>query len=105
MSYHVQADVGPDNFLEVKVRDRKFEVPFIVDLKEDWAEVKIKILNKTKLQNIFQEETDPEPPVRFTTSKPLPSDGPRGEEQPVVEEQGIGIYVIIGESQRNFIFK
>ena len=61
--------------------------------------------NKTKLRSMFQEETDPEPPVRFTTSKPSPSDGPRGEEQPVVEEQGIGIYVIIGESQRNFILK
>ena len=48
MSYHVQADVGPDNFLEVKVRDRKFEVPFIVDLKEDWAEVKIKIFQQNK---------------------------------------------------------
>ena len=48
MSYHVQADVGLDNFLEVKVRDRKFEVPIIVDLKEDWAEVKIKISQQNK---------------------------------------------------------
>ena len=48
ISYHVQADVGRENFLEVKVRDRKFEVPFIVDLKEDWAEVKIKIFQQNK---------------------------------------------------------
>ena len=48
MSYHVQADVSLDNFLEVKVRDRKFEVPIIVDLKEDWAEVKIKISQQNK---------------------------------------------------------
>ena len=79
-------------------------MPIIVDLKEDWAEVKIKISQQNKTLK-YQEETDPEPPVRFTTSKPSPSDGPRGEEQPVVEEQGIGIYVIIGESHRNFILK
>ena len=54
--------------------------------------------------NTQEERTDPEPPVRFTTRSPSPSDQPR-EEQPVVEEQGIGIYVIIGESEGKFVLK
>ena len=54
--------------------------------------------------NTQEERTDPQPPVRFTTRSPSPSDQPR-EEQPVVEEQGIGIYVIIGESEGKFVLK
>ena len=41
----VQADVTLDNFLEVKVRDRKFKVPIIVDIKEDWAEPEVTFKN------------------------------------------------------------
>ena len=36
---NIQADVNSDNFLEVKVRDRKSRVPIIIEIKEDWIEV------------------------------------------------------------------
>ena len=37
-----------DNFLEVKVRDRKSRVPIIIEINEDWIEVTIqnKVSNK-----------------------------------------------------------